>query len=154
MTEPQYSGNASTKRRCLMFHSWLRAARIFLSWSELVMEPVVISSLSMNDRMPVHIVATLQAGFQVPGWKSDMEKHIFLSGWNRPDGVNILIPGGLKGYSDGNIMSPWYSPPWYGESAGPRIMKFHCKIFFSSGAAQTKGGGDFCIAINSLPRRF
>lgn len=24
-----------------------------------------------------------------PGWKSDMEKQIFLSGWNRPEGVNI-----------------------------------------------------------------
>jgi hypothetical protein len=51
-----------------------------------------------------------------------MEKQIFLSGMNRPDGVSILIPGGLKGYSDGNISIPWYSPPWYGESGGPRCF--------------------------------
>jgi hypothetical protein len=60
----------------------------------------------MNDSNPVSIVATLQAGFQVPGWKSDMEKQIFLSGWNRPEGVNILIPGGLKGYSAGKMSTP------------------------------------------------
>ena len=24
-----------------------------------------------------------------PGWKSDIEKQIFLSGWKRPEGVNI-----------------------------------------------------------------
>lgn len=53
-----------------------------------------------------YMVATLQAGFHEPGWKSDMEKHIFLSGWKRPDGVSILMPGGLKGYSEGNMMTP------------------------------------------------
>ena len=25
----------------------------------------------------------------VPGWKSDIEKQIFLSGWKRPEGVSI-----------------------------------------------------------------
>jgi len=74
--------------------------------SEDVMEPVVISSDSMNDRRPVNMVATLQAGFQDPGWKSDIEKQIFLSGWNRPEGVYILIPGGLKGYSAGKRRTP------------------------------------------------
>jgi hypothetical protein len=79
--------------------------------SEVVTEPVVISSESIKDTRPVNIVATLHAGFHEPGWKSDMEKQIFLSGWKRPDGVYILIPGGLKGYSDGNRSTPWYSPP-------------------------------------------
>jgi len=74
--------------------------------SVVVTDPVVISSLSMKDRMPVQIVATLHAGFQVPGWKSDMEKQIFLSGAKRPDGVSIFIPGGLNGYSGGNMITP------------------------------------------------
>lgn len=76
----------------------------------------------MNEcyETPTYIVATLQAGFHEPGWKSDIEKQIFLSGWKRPEGVSILIPGGLKGYSEGNITTPWYSPPAYGLSGGPR----------------------------------
>ena len=28
-------------------------------------------------------------GLTEPGWKSDIEKQIFLSGWKRPEGVNI-----------------------------------------------------------------
>ena len=35
-------------------------------------------------------------------------------------GQRTLIPGGLKGYSEGNSSTPWYSPPAYGESGGPR----------------------------------
>jgi len=77
-----------------------------------------------------------------PGWKSDMEKQIRLSGWNLAEGVSIcrvrgqplpaitgkhhshtLIPGGLKGYSGGNSRTPWYSPPAKGESSGPRCRK-------------------------------
>jgi hypothetical protein len=115
-----------------------------------------------SSDMDTHIVATLHAGFHynprnpmsiedkdeneskpltVPGWKSDIEKQIFLSGWNRPEGVIIyviqasqpdrfdrqcrgggvtLIPGGLNGYSGGNMTIPWYSPPANGESGGPR----------------------------------
>jgi len=96
------------------------------------------------------MVATLHAGFHDPGWKSDMEKQIFLSGWKRPEGVSILIPGGLKGYSEGNKTTPWYSPLRYGLSGGPRIMKFQCKMFFSSGTAQTYGGGSFCIVTYSF----
>jgi hypothetical protein len=48
--------------------------------SDEVTEPVVISSESMNERRPVNIVATLHAGFHDPGWKSDIEKQILLSG--------------------------------------------------------------------------
>ena len=117
----QYSGNASLNLFCVRFQAWLRAANARLWASDEVTEPVVISSESMKESRPVRIVATLQAGFQVPGWKSDMEKQIFLSGWKRPEGVYILIPGGLKGYSEGNKRTPWYSPPANGESGGPRI---------------------------------
>jgi len=76
----QYSGKASLNRGCRMFHAWLRCAKARLCVSEEVTEPVVISSESMNERRPVNIVATLQAGFQDPGWKSDIEKQILLSG--------------------------------------------------------------------------
>lgn len=93
------------------------------------MDPVVISSESMNERIPVHLFQSTGRGQfisrraqlrstrahcryapgripleatglshrtlhttgrrTVPGWKSDMLKHIFLSGWKRPDGVSI-----------------------------------------------------------------
>ena len=61
---------------------------------------------------------------QEPGWKSDMEKQIFLSGWKRPDGVYIyerlistcgtnanttrltLIPCKPNGYSEGENEYP------------------------------------------------
>jgi len=102
----EYSGKISLNRGCSKFHEWLRAANWRLCVSDDVTDPVVISSESMKESRPVKIVATLQAGFQEPGWKSDIEKHIFLFGWKRPDGVNILMPGGLKGYSDGKSRTP------------------------------------------------
>lgn len=37
--------------------------------------------------------------------------------------VLTLIPGGLKGYSDGKRSIPWYSPPAKGESGGPRFER-------------------------------
>lgn len=49
------SGKASWNFFCWIFHAWLRAARIRLSWSLVVIEPVVISSLSMKERIPVHL---------------------------------------------------------------------------------------------------
>jgi hypothetical protein len=67
-----------------------------------------------------HVQGRLQSIRTEPGWKSDMDMQIRLSCWKRPDGVYILIPGGLKGYSEGNRRTPWYSPPAYGESGGPR----------------------------------
>jgi hypothetical protein len=92
-------------------------------------------------------ISKLRASAQrtVPGWKSDMEKQILRSGWKRPDGVNIwrelvmdltdhdagytrtLIPGGLKGYSEGKRSTPWYSPPAKGESGGPRCQELETK---------------------------
>jgi hypothetical protein len=38
----------------------------------------------------------------------------------RSDAMHTFIPGGLKGYSEGNNKRPWYSPPVNGESGGPR----------------------------------
>jgi deoxycytidine triphosphate deaminase len=60
----------------------------------------------MKESNPVRIVATPHAGFHDPGWKSDIEKQILRSGWNLPEGVNILIPGGLNGYSEGKSNTP------------------------------------------------
>lgn len=37
--------------------------------------------------------------------------------------VLTLMPGGLKGYSDGKRSMPWYSPPAKGESGGPRFER-------------------------------
>jgi hypothetical protein len=34
--------------------------------------------------------------------------------------IHTLMPGGLKGYSEGNNRIPWNSPPAKGESGGPR----------------------------------
>jgi len=121
MAGVQYSGKASLNLRWCRFQAWLFRAHARLSVSVVFTDPVVISSDNMKDNRPVNIVATLHAGFQEAGWKSDMEKHIFLSGAKRPEGVSILMPGGLKGYSGGNIRTPWYSPPSKGESEGPRI---------------------------------
>lgn len=106
MTVSQYSGKASLNLFCCIFHACDSLAYAFLSATVVVTDPVVISSDSIKERRPVKMVATLQAGFHEPGWKSDIEKQIFLSGWKRPEGVTILMPGGLKGYSEGNIMTP------------------------------------------------
>jgi len=102
----QCSGNASLNLRCWMFQGWLLRAHARLSASVVFTDPVVISSDNIKDNKPVNIVATLHAGFQEAGWKSDIEKQIFLSGAKRPEGVSILIPGGLNGYSGGNIRTP------------------------------------------------
>lgn len=49
--------------------------------------------------------------YQVSGWKSLMDKHSRVLVLNRPDGVHIIIDGGLNGYDAGNISLPWYLPP-------------------------------------------
>lgn len=36
--------------------------------------------------------------------------------------------GGLRGYSGGSIIRPWYIPPSKSESVGPRTVKCHSKI--------------------------
>lgn len=42
---------------------------------------------NMMLKSPVKIVLTLQAGFQVSGWKSEIDKQSLLLGLNRPLGV-------------------------------------------------------------------
>ena len=36
--------------------------------------------------------------------------------------------GGLKGYSGGRMILPWYRPPSNSVSLGPRIVKCHSNI--------------------------
>lgn len=43
---------------------------------------------------PVRIVDTLQAGFHVSGWKSDIERHNLVLTLNLPFGVVMYILGG------------------------------------------------------------
>lgn len=61
------------------------------------MLPVVVSSAVINDSNPVNMVDTDQDGFQVPGWKSDMDRQIFVSVANLPLGVTMRMDGGLNG---------------------------------------------------------
>lgn len=49
-----------------MFQAWDAAASCFFSVSEVRIEPVVISSLSMKLSSPTRIVLTLHAGFHEP----------------------------------------------------------------------------------------
>lgn len=69
--------------------------------------PVVFSSLLKKLINAVRIVSTFQQGFQVSGWKSEMDRHILCFGANLPLGVIIIMPGGFIGYSVGNINLPW-----------------------------------------------
>ena len=47
----------------------------------------------MKDRRPVRMVLTLQAGFQVSGWKSEIERQRRVLVLKRPEGVQ---PGHLR----------------------------------------------------------
>jgi hypothetical protein len=60
-------------------------------------EPVVAVSSSMKLSRPVMIVLRLHMGFHVSGWKSLMDRHSRLSVSKRPEGVTIMIAGGLNG---------------------------------------------------------
>lgn len=66
-------------------------ANCFLVEIEVSIEPVVNVSSSINDSKPVKIVDTDQAGFHVPGWKSDIERHSLVLVAKRPLGVIILM---------------------------------------------------------------
>lgn len=62
--------------------------------------------LTIKLNNPVKIVDTLQAGFHVSGWKSDILKQSFLFVLKRPLGVIMYIDGGLKGNSLGKTSFP------------------------------------------------
>lgn len=79
------------------FHHRDREARNFRSALDVETEPVVISSLVMNDKRPIKMVETSHAGLKDFGWKSDMERQSLVDGWNRPDGVCMRIAGGANG---------------------------------------------------------
>ena len=71
------------------------------------MPPVVISSVFMKEMRPITIVETPQFELHISGWKSLKLMQIGVFVANRPDGVSILILGGLKGYSLGKDSVPW-----------------------------------------------
>ena len=56
-------------------------------------------------------------------------------GWKRPLGVYMMTAGGLCGYSDGNLSTPWYRPPKKGESGGPSSTKWKFRMLPSCGLA-------------------
>jgi hypothetical protein len=66
-------------------------AKLFFADTVVSIDPVVNVSSSINDNSPVKMVDTDHAGFQVPGWKSDMERQSLVLVANRPLGVIILI---------------------------------------------------------------
>lgn len=74
-----------------------RAAYILFSASVVLMLPVVVSSVTIKLSRPLRMVATDQLGFHELGWKSLMVRHSLVSVWNRPDGVDMRILGGLNG---------------------------------------------------------
>ena len=88
----------------------------------------------MMVRMP-------HAGCQCSGWCAETERQIFLPTVNRPDALSSAIDGGLKGYSAGSVMRPWYRPPSKAVPGGPRMVKCHSKRLPSSGAASKSGFG-------------
>jgi hypothetical protein len=65
----------------------------------------------MNAMSAISAVRTLQEGCQCSGWWEEMDRQIFTPVWNLPLGVSIMKAGGLKGYSAGSRMRPWYIPP-------------------------------------------
>lgn len=62
---------------------------------------------TINDKSPVSMVATDQAGFHVSGWKSEMERHSRVLVLKRPEGVIMYMLGGRNGYSIGKTNLPW-----------------------------------------------
>ena len=70
------------------------------------MQPVVTSSEFMKEMSAVRMVSTFQMGFQVSGWKSEIDRHMRFIGSNLPEGVIIMMPGGFIGYSGGNMIFP------------------------------------------------
>ena len=56
------------------FHHRLRSANAFRCACVPETEPVVISSLVMNDNKPMRIVETSQAGLKDLGWKSEIDR--------------------------------------------------------------------------------
>lgn len=45
----------------------------------------------------MRMVETSHAGLNDFGWKSDIDRHSRVDGWNRPEGVCIRIAGGANG---------------------------------------------------------
>lgn len=117
------------------------------------MEPTVSSDPSMKERRPVSTADTDQSGFQVSGWKSDMERQSFWLHLKRPCGVHMYTAGGLYGYSSGNWRRPMKMPPSYGVPLGASSTKYHLRMLEGSGRAVMCGGGSREMLRNSFRRR-
>ena len=91
------------------FHACELAAKAFFSASVPRIEPVVISSDNMNESSPVRMVATDQAGFHDPAWKSENDVQILRSGWSavgRDERVSAADPLIACGSSCGAARTP------------------------------------------------
>ena len=84
-----------------MFHPRESAAYFFLFSTGSFNPPYVSSSVYMNDIIPSRIFSQSHTGLHNSGWKLEKEKQIGVFVLKRPFGVNILIMGGLCGYSTG-----------------------------------------------------
>lgn len=68
----------------------------------------------------VHVGSVGACAVPVP-----VHPHILTFVSQRPLGVSIMKAGGLKGYSAGSRMRPWYTPPW-GWGWGKRVRNSSC----------------------------
>jgi hypothetical protein len=100
-------GNSSTKIWSQRLNWCVSTAYFLFVPSEVLIEPWVEVFSNMKDNSPVKIVPTDQVGFQLSGWKSDIDKHSFVWTLNRPLGVIIYTEGGLNGNFFGNTSFPW-----------------------------------------------
>ena len=78
---------------------------------------------------------TPHAGCHSSGWCAEKERQTFTPVSKRPDGVRKTMFGGLKGYSGGRSIRPWYTPPAKSVPSAPRIVKCHSNMSCSRGAA-------------------
>lgn len=63
-----------------MFHWRETLASSRFTWSEVTTHPVDISSLFMKLTRAVRMVSIFHTGFQVSGWKSEIERQMRFSG--------------------------------------------------------------------------
>jgi hypothetical protein len=87
------------------------------------MEPMApLPGVGRKAMSAVSAVRTLHDGHHSSGWCEEMERQIFMPVSKRPLGVSMMMDGGLKGYSGGSKIRPWYKPPWKGQTINPRFV--------------------------------
>ena len=75
------SGKSSTNFSFRRFSAPESLASLCRTAFGVSIEPYVVASSTINERSPVRIVPADHAGFQVSGWKSDIERLNFI--WNQ-----------------------------------------------------------------------